>query len=242
MSPPGKLYLVPTPIGNLQDTTLRAVKTLFAVDAIACEDSRKTGLFLEKISEIFAPLLASPRRRPKLLSYFEGNARRRLPQLIRLLKEGRRLALVSNAGTPLVSDPGYRLVRECWLEGIPLEALPGPTVVTTALSVSGLPPDKFFFVGFLPKKTGQKTNLLERLKKINGINKTTFVAFSTPHRLIQDLKDIQLVLGDIQAAVCRELTKMHEEIYRGKISEVLKKLADSLPKGEVTLVLNANQK
>lgn len=221
----GSLYLVSTPIGNLEDLTLRAKKILGEVEVIACEDTRKIGLLLQK--------LAIPRK--SLLSYYEENEFKRIPQIIKLLKEDKRVALVSNAGTPTLSDPGFKLVREAIQAGIKIVPVPGASAVLTALVSSGLPTDKFLFLGFLPKKQSKRKKILSSLP-----TKTTLVLFESPHRLVKTLKEIHQLLGDIEIVICRELTKIYEEIRREKISQSITHFEKKKPKGEFTLVLRRN--
>jgi 16S rRNA (cytidine1402-2'-O)-methyltransferase len=219
----GVLYLVSTPIGNLEDITLRAKRILGEVEVIACEDTRKTGLLLKK--------LEIPKK--QLLSYYEENELKRIPQIIKLLKEGKKIALVSSAGTPTISDPGFKLVRECVKEKIKVVSIPGASAILTALTASGLPTDKFLFLGYLPKKQGKRKKVLESLPA-----KTTIVFFESPHRLLRSLGEIKEILGDIEIVVCRELTKIHEEIRREKVSQTIKHFEKEKPKGEFTLVFN----
>ena len=217
-----KLYLVSTPIGNLKDITLRAIEVLSSVDVIACEDTRKTGLLLQKL-EI--------KTKPQLLSYYEENEQGRIPQIIGFLKQNKSVALVSNAGTPTISDPGYKLVRECLNQGIAVESIPGPSSVLTALTVSGLPTDKFLFLGFLPKKEGKRKTILESLPK-----KTTIIFFESPFRLLKTLKELKEIFGDIDIVICRELTKIFEEIQREKIGDLINHFEQIKPKGELTIL------
>lgn len=219
-----KLYLVSTPIGNLKDITLRAIEVLSSVEIIACEDTRKTGLLLEKLGI---------KSKPQLLSYYEENEQGRIPQIINFLKEGKNIALVSNAGTPTISDPGYKLVRECINENIPVESIPGPSSVLTALTVSSLPTDKFLFLGFLPKKEGKRKSILESLPK-----KTTIIFFESPFRLLKILEELKGIFGDIEIVICRELTKIFEEIRREKISASIDHFLEVKPKGEFTFLLH----
>jgi len=219
-----KLYLVSTPIGNLKDITLRVIEVLSTVNIIACEDTRKTGLLLEKL-EI--------KNKPQLLSYYEENEQGRIPQIINFLKEGKSVALVSNAGTPTISDPGYKLVRECINENIPVESIPGPSSVLTALTSSGLPTDKFLFFGFLPKKEGKRKQILESLPK-----KTTIIFFESPFRLLKTLKELKELLGDINVVICRELTKVFEEVRREKIQASINHFLEVKPKGEFVILFN----
>lgn len=228
----GTLFIVSTPIGNLEDITLRAKRILSEVEIIACEDTRKTGNLLKQLSI----------QKPIFLSYYEENELKRIPQIINLLKKGRNVALVSNAGTPTLSDPGFKLVRECIRQGIEVEAIPGASAILTALVSSGLPTDKFLFLGYLPKKQGKRTKLFEDIATMNRIMIMTIIIFLSPHRLVQELTDIKQVFGDIEIAICRELTKVHEEIRREKINQSITHFEKVKPKGEFTLLFNISPK
>lgn len=233
----GTLYLVPTPIGNLADITLRSLRVLFSVEVIACEDTRRTGLLLEKLLSEFSPN-PEDKRKPKLLSYYDQVELQRMPEIISLLKAGKHIALVSDAGTPAVSDPGFKLVRECIKEGLKVESLPGASSVLTALTVSGLPTDKFLFVGYPPHKPGHRLDFFKNIKiSLETVN-ATIIFFEAPHKLLTTLGDLQSVLGDIDIVVCRELTKMYEEVRREKISESLKHFMKTPPKGEFVLLFH----
>src|SRR5579862_6685101 len=217
----GMLYLVPTPIGNLADITLRSLRVLFDVDVIACEDTRRTGSLLEKLLSEFSQN-PEDKRKPKLISYYDQVELQRIPEIISLLKSGKDVALVSDAGTPAVSDPGFKLVRECIKEGLTVTSLPGASSVLTALTVSGLPTDKFIFVGYPPHKPGHRLDFFKNIKiSLETIN-STIIFFEAPHKLLTTLQDVSSVFGDIDIVVCRELTKMYEEIRREKILESLK--------------------
>jgi 16S rRNA (cytidine1402-2'-O)-methyltransferase len=233
----GTLYIVATPIGNLGDITLRALKTLFAVDIIACEDTRRTGLLLGKLLTEFA---ANPedKQKPRLLSYYEQNEQQRIPEIIELLESGQNIALVSDAGTPLVSDPGFKLVRECIARGLKIEALPGASSVITALTASGLPTDKFTFVGYPPRKTGHRMTFYEGIKKSQEAITSTVIMFEAPHRMVKTLDELMTVFGDIDIVVCRELTKTYEEIRREKISKAFAHFKKTEPRGEFVLLFH----
>ncbi len=235
----GTLYIVATPIGNMEDITLRAVRILGEVDIIACEDTRKTGLLLKEVQPVGRLNL---KKKPQLLSYYEENELQRIPQIVQLLKEDKNVAVVSNAGTPLVSDPGFKLVRECLAQGIRVEAIPGPSAVLAALVSSGFPTDKFLFLGFLPVKQGKKRKLLESLKTISNqqstISNLTIILYESPYKLLKTLNEVKDVFGDIEIVVCRELTKLHEEIRREPVSKTIEHFQKTQPQGEFTLVLN----
>lgn len=218
----GTLYLVATPIGNLGDMTERARETLAAVDLVAAEDTRRTGRLLKHF-RVEAPLV----------SFFEGNEARRTVELLAVLGRGDDVALVSDAGTPAISDPGERLVRACIDAGIDVRVVPGPSAVIAALVVSGLPTDRFVFEGFPPRKVGERRARLESLAH----DPRTVVLFESPLRVATLLRDALVALGDRRVAVVRELTKRHEEVIRGRIAEVLASLGDHELKGEVVIVL-----
>ena len=220
------LYLVSTPIGNLKDISIRALEVFKKADLILAEDTRKTGLLLGHF--------ALPKK--PMLSFFEANEAKRLPQVLNFLKQGKNIALVSNAGTPLISDPGFKLVRECIKQGIKVEPVPGASALLSALVVSGFPPDKFLFLGFLPKKQGKRRKLLEQVKKSQEIIKTTVIIYLSPYKLMKELGEIREIWGNIDIVLGRELTKIHQEIRREKISQSLTYFAKTKPKGEFVLV------
>ncbi len=232
----GTLYIVATPIGNLKDLSLRAMELLSSIEFIACEDTRKTGYLLKFIAETLK--LDSSRRRPTLLSYYEQNEFMRTPQIIAALKNGADVALISDAGTPTISDPGFKLVRACVQEGIPVDALPGPSSPVQALVLSGLPTDKFLFLGFLPKKPGHRKTLLENIVKSQELVKTTVSLFEAPHRLLKTLHELKEIFGDIHIVIARELTKVHQEIRREPISASIAHFTKTTPKGEFVILLN----
>ena len=233
----GILYLVPTPIGNLADITLRALRTLFTVEVIACEDTRRTGLLLEKLLIEFSPN-PEEKKKPKLLSYYDQVEIQRITEIISLLHAGKDIALVSDAGTPAVSDPGFKLIRECIREDLKVVSLPGASSVLTALTVSGLPTDKFLFVGYPPHKPGHRITFFQNIKSSLELVNSTVILFEAPHKMEKSLKDVQDVFGDIEIVLCRELTKLYEEIRREKISESLKHFKKTPPKGEFVLLFH----
>jgi 16S rRNA (cytidine1402-2'-O)-methyltransferase len=223
MADQGKLYVVSTPIGNLEDITYRAVRILKEANWVACEDTRTTRKLLDHYGI-----------HTRSFSYHEHNEAARTEDLLLHLLNGETGALVSDAGTPLLSDPGYRIVRAAVEAGIPVEALPGPSALLAGLVVSGLPTDQFHFGGFLPPKQGQRTRLLATL----GNEPATLVFYEAPHRIVEALDDIATALGDREIAVARELTKLHEEVLRGTAAEIRAILAarDSI-RGEFVVLI-----
>jgi 16S rRNA (cytidine1402-2'-O)-methyltransferase len=220
---PAGLYLVATPIGNLRDITVRALEVLAAADLIACEDTRVTRKLLEHYG------IATP-----LTSYHEHNAAHVRPKLIARLGEGAAVALVSDAGTPLVSDPGYKLVREAWAAGATVTALPGASAAVAALTLSGLPTDRFFFEGFLPAKEAARRTRIAELKRIPA----TLVLFETGPRIAGSLADLAAGLGPREGALCRELTKLHEEVRRGDLTTLAREAAQAgEPRGEMVIIV-----
>lgn len=215
------LYIIPTPIGNLKDITLRALEILQGVDGIICEDTRRTNILLNHY-QIKKPLTV-------LNDY---NEQKMFQRIINLLKQGQNLALVSDSGTPLISDPGYKLVRECHNQRIEVDSLPGPSSITTALTLSGLPPDRFLFVGYPPEKPGRRLKWLENLKKVDA----TIIMFISPYKLQTTLSDMRAILGDIEIVLAHELTKIHQSVENKKISNWLEILKN--PKGEYILLFN----
>ncbi len=219
----GTLFVVATPIGNLEDLTFRAVRTLREVDRIACEDTRHTRQLLERHG------ISKP-----LVSYHEHNEPSRSEELLRDLHAGKNIALVSDAGTPLISDPGYRLVKAAREQGISVSPIPGPSALLASLSASGLPTDTFVFLGFPPPKQGQRRKLLEEC----GAWPMTLVFYEAPHRILVTLADIAATLGPRPVVLAREVTKVHEEFLRGTAAELLEALAKRPPlKGEITLMI-----
>ena len=217
------LYVVATPIGNLGDITIRALATLAAAEVILCEDTRTSGKLMERFAI-----------RTKLSPYHEHNAQKVRPAIIERLKQGAAIALISDAGMPLVSDPGYRLVKEAVELGLPVTACPGPSAVLTGLALSGLPTDRFLFAGFVPQKQGERKRLFAEFEKL----KATLIFFESPHRIVETLQDLGLALPGRQIAVTRELTKLHEEVLRGSAHEIAETLAARpAVKGEITLIV-----
>jgi 16S rRNA (cytidine1402-2'-O)-methyltransferase len=219
----GNLYIVATPIGNMQDITFRAILTLNEVGAVLCEDTRQTKKLFERY-EI---------KTTQLIPLNEFNEENVLHEVLELLKTVD-VALVSDAGTPLISDPGYRLVVEARKRNIRVIPIPGASAIITALSASGLPTDKFVFLGFLPKKNGKAVKKLESVKGLD----TTVVLYESPHRVAQTLKLIMEILGDIRVTVARELTKIHEEIYSDTVSALLLMYEKKQPKGEFVILFS----
>jgi len=229
------LYVVATPIGNLEDITFRALNTLFLVDAILCEDTRKTAALLKRHEKPGLKI-------PELISFYEENELKRMPEAINRLKAGEDLALVTNSGTPTISDPGFKLVRECWREGIKVVPIPGPSSPIAALSASGLPTDKFLFLGFLPNKSGQRIKLFQKVEESLKHIPATIIFFESPFRILKSLQDLQTVFGDIEIVVAREITKVYEELIHEKISVLADKYTKQPPKGEFIVLFNlANQ-
>jgi 16S rRNA (cytidine1402-2'-O)-methyltransferase len=223
----GKLYLVPTPIGNLEDITLRALRTLKEVDAILAEDTRQSIKLLKHYTI-----------EKTLIPYHMHNEHRELQRFISMLQNDKNLALVSDAGTPAISDPGFLLVRECLRNSIPVECLPGPTAFVPALVKSGLPSDSFCFEGFLPEKKGRQT-MLKKLAE----EERTIIIYESPHRLLKSLLQLKEFFGgDRLASVSRELTKMFEETVNGSVDELIAHFETKPVKGEIVMVIDGKKK
>jgi 16S rRNA (cytidine1402-2'-O)-methyltransferase len=218
-----KLFLVSTPIGNLGDFSARALEVLQSVDYILCEDTRRTQKLLTRFNF-----------RSRLVSLHEHNERQRLPKILALMKKGKVFALVSDAGAPLISDPGYSLVQTLIHEDIPFTSIPGPSAVITAILLSGFPLQQFTFAGFMPLKPGARTKALQKLAELK---EHTLVLFESPERIHGLVREISEVLGNRNLALCREMTKLHEEVLRGTASELSKQLADKKWTGECTVVI-----
>ena len=224
---PGTLYLVATPIGNLADITHRALQVLNDVDLIACEDTRHTQKLLNHYGI-----------NTKTISYHEHNEQQRVAALIERLQQGTNVAVVSDAGTPSISDPGFRLVRAAIENEIPVVPVPGPSALITALIAAGLPTDEFFFAGFLPSRASARRARLSELQAVPG----TLIFYEAPHRLGETLKDVYEILGEREAVVARELTKLHEEIRRGRLSQLIADYADQKQdlRGEIVVLIDRN--
>ncbi len=217
----GRLVVCPTPIGNLGDVTLRVLDALRDADVIACEDTRRTRVLLDRYEIV-----------GKLVSYHEHNERERAPQLVARIGNGALVALVADAGMPLVSDPGYKLVQACIEAGLSIEVLPGASSVLTAIVASGLPSERWSFVGFLPRKRAE-------LERMFAATSETLVAFESPQRLAATLAVLAEHDPDRPVAVCRELTKLHEEVRRGRASELVFRYAEEPPRGEIVVIVGA---
>ncbi|MFZ0212207.1 MAG: 16S rRNA (cytidine(1402)-2'-O)-methyltransferase [Candidatus Acidiferrales bacterium] len=218
----GCLFLVATPIGNLEDISLRALRVLKEVDVIACEDTRQT-----------LKLLSHFEIRKPLESYHEHNEMTRAAELVLRIEEGARVALVSDAGTPVISDPGHRLVSLCLRHHLPVIPIPGPSAIVAALAASGMPSEEFTFLGFLPARPAERRRRLQQLSS----ESRTLVLYEAPHRLRATLEDALEILGNRRAAIARELTKIHEEFIHGHIDELIAALAKKPPRGEITLLI-----
>lgn len=226
----GTLYLVSTPIGNLEDISVRATKTLSTVDVILCEDTRRTGLLLDQLN-------ITPR--PAMIQFYEEIEEKKTPEIIELLQQGRNIALVSDAGTPLISDPGYRLIREVIKRHIPVIAVPGASAVLTALVASGLPSNQFTFLGFAPEKEAHRRKLFTHALEASKALETTYILYCAPHKLLQTLVNLKEILGDVSIVMARELTKVHEEFFHGTISEAESHFEN--PKGEFVIIFHLPQ-
>lgn len=232
------LYVIPTPIGNIGDITVRAIDVLKKLEILLSEDTRMTSKLLG--------LLEIESKTKRLINYFDHNESGRIPEVIEILNSGIDVGIVSDAGTPVINDPGYKLIREIRKAGShKIEVLPGATSITTALVASGLAPDKFSFIGYLPRKTGELTRLLNSISESNEIIKSTYIAFESPYRIIKTLELLNDVYSNkAEISVCKELTKMHEEVFCGTALEILSELKVNkfASKGEIVLLINLNNK
>ncbi len=222
----GILYIVSTPIGNLEDITLRALRVLKEVDFVCAEDTRKTRILFNHYT------IQTP-----LTSYFEHNEQLKTPGIIQALREGKKVAIVSEAGTPAISDPGYRLISQAIKESIPVIPIPGPSAAITALSISGLPVHRFAFEGFLPAKPGKRKNFI---KKISSEDRT-LIFYESPYRIIDTIRDLKEILGDRRAVLCREITKLYEEKLYGFLSTILDHIEKKKLKGEITIIVEGKR-
>lgn len=220
------LYIIATPIGNLEDISFRAVRILKEVDLVLCEDTRKTGLLLKYLGI-----------KKKMTSFYEHNEERKKSWVLEELKNGRAIALLSNAGTPTISDPGYRLIRECRKQKIEITSLPGPSSIINAVSLASIPHDKFSFLGYLPRKRSARRKVLERIKKREG----ALIFFESPFRIVSSLKDAKDILGNRKVCVGREMTKKFEEVLEMNLEEAIGHFAQKKPKGEFTIVLEGSE-
>ena len=225
-NPPGTLFLVSTPIGNLEDITLRAIRTLKEADIIAAEDTRRTGILLKHFNI-----------QNRMVSYHGYNKAKKSDPLIRQLEDGQSVALVSDAGTPGISDPAYHLVQKAIQASIPVVPVPGPSAVITGITPSGLPTDRFVFEGFIPVKKGRNKRLRELANEMR-----TMIIYEAPHRLLRTLADVHSSMGDRQVAICRELTKKFEEINRGTISEMIDLYSNKKILGEFIIIIKGKEK
>lgn len=216
------LYVVATPIGNLEDLTARALRVLREADAVVSEDTRTTLKLLSRYG-----------LRKPVIAYFQHSPPRRLEEILRRLREGQTLALVTEGGTPSVSDPGARLVDAVLREGMPVSPIPGPSAASAAASACGFPADAFHFAGFLPRKPAKRRRALRALRDLE----VTLIFYESPHRLVDTLQDVRAELGDRRLTVCREMTKLHEEIRRTTVGEALERFRKDPPRGEITLVV-----
>lgn len=229
----GTLFVVATPIGNLDDISLRALRILFSVGVIACEDTRRTGGLLHELETRYATFIETRSER-RLVRYDNLTEQTVTSELLGLLREGTDIALVSDAGTPLVSDPGFILVREAGKRSVPITSIPGASALLTALTSSGLSADKFTFLGYPPEKQGPRVKLLEAIYQSHALVRSTYVFYVSPHKLLTFLEDMKRAYGDIPICIGRELTKRHEENWKGLISESLVRFAE--PKGEFVVL------
>ncbi len=225
-TPAGKLYLVPTPIGNMGDITQRALEVLQQVDLVACEDTRHSGSLLKRLG-----------LSKRLISYHDFNEARRAEQLLTKIKQGMSVAVITDAGSPGISDPAYRVVQAAIAGNVDIVPLPGATAIIPALSASGLPTDRFFFEGFLPHKSAAREKRLEQLKEFEH----TLVFYESPHRVEKTLRDMLEVLGNRQVCLAREISKLYEQFIRGSISDILAEIASKSPKGEIVLIIKGER-
>ena len=228
------LYVVATPIGNLQDITIRAAKTLLEVPFVIAESTSKAGILFDFLKKEFPKFKYSHKQ---IISFTEDEEEIKIASIFQKV-DVNDAALISEAGTPLISDPGFKLVREAIKGGVQVTPIPGPSSTVAALSVSGLPTNKFLFLGYLPKKDGKRSEVLENLKKTQAIMSTTAIILESPHRLVDGLVSIKKIFGDINIVIARELTKIHEEIRREKVSESIRYFEKNIPRGEFVILFS----
>jgi len=218
------LYIIATPIGNLKDITLRALETLENIEYLLCEDTRNTGLMLANLNI---------KNKPKLISFYDEVEDQKIPEVVGLLKEGKEIGLVTDAGTPIISDPGWKLIKKCQSLGINYTALPGACAAINGAVLSGLPVGRFCFLGFLPKKPGDRKKILEKYKEFDGSK----IVYESPFRLTKLIEEIKTVYGeDTNISICREMTKKFEEVINGTASEVSQKMSSKNIKGEFVVI------
>ena len=234
----GTLYIVATPIGNLEDCSIRSIRVLFSSDAIASEDTRRTGALLQELRKRFPEHV--PSGEPALIRYDDRTELSQTAEIVALLESGKQISLVTDAGTPLISDPGYVLVKEARKRSIPVHAIPGPSAVVAALSVSGLPVDKFLFLGYPPEKQSHRIKQFETIQTImEGPIGPTAVWYVAPHKLEQTLLDMKSVFGAIDISLARELTKVYEDSWTGSLDAALKRHEEF--KGELVLMIHLSR-
>lgn len=218
------LYIIATPIGNLGDITIRAKETLEQVDYLLCEDTRNTGLLLVNLGI---------KNKPKLISFYDEVEEQKIPEIMTLLEQGYNVGLVTDAGTPIISDPGFKLVKKCHKMGLKITSIPGACAATNALVLSGLSSGRFCFLGFLPKKSGERKKLLEKYQDFDGSK----IVYESPFRLTKLIEDIKIVYGnEARLSICREMTKKFEEIIDGSAEEVFEKIKNKNIKGELVVI------
>lgn len=232
----GILYVVGTPIGNMEDITIRAIKVLLSESVIACEDSRRTSLLIQTLINKYPAFVPGPVAKKEYIVINDYTENQQTPVLTGWLLDGSNIVLVSDAGTPLVSDPGFKLIQSAILRGIPVAVIPGVSAVTSSLSISGFPAHRFLYLGYLPEKEGKRTTLLKKVLelKIQLNEQLTLVIFAPPHKMQRILESMYTTLGDIDVAMCSELTKIHEKVRRGKLKELVEE--NGSYKGEYTIV------
>jgi 16S rRNA (cytidine1402-2'-O)-methyltransferase len=229
----GTLSIIATPIGNLEDITLRAIRLIFSVDVLACEDTRRAGMLLSELRKRHGESLHIPESNPKLIRFDDRGEINGAIEIISLLEEGKSVGLISDAGTPLISDPGYVLISQARKRGIHVESIPGASALLAALTSSGLAADKFTFLGYPPEKESHRLKLLTSLLEANKHVEVTYIFYSAPHKLKEMLENMKTVYGDLDVTLARELTKVHEEIVTGKISMLYE---THEPKGEYVVL------